>query len=151
MTGQTAAGSPGPATGREPFFCSRCGACCRSLRSFGELYRSLDDGSGVCRHFDLRTNLCTIYANRPLQCRVEEGYETYFKQLPYESYLQLSYEGCRKLQRALGLEIEHADLKTPGAAATPHSEVRAENHPGAESTKRGRPDRLQADAKAAPQ
>lgn len=34
------------------FHCDRCGACCLQLSCFGDLYVFLDDGSGVCRHYD---------------------------------------------------------------------------------------------------
>ena len=29
------------------FHCTQCGACCRHLKAFGDLYADLDDGSGV--------------------------------------------------------------------------------------------------------
>ena len=53
------------------FHCDKCGICCRSLRR-SPLYRELDRGDGVCRYLD--GNLCSIYATRPLLCRVDESY-----------------------------------------------------------------------------
>jgi len=44
------------------------------------LYESLDDGKGVCVYFNTETNLCEIYNNRPLICRVDDAYEIYFKE-----------------------------------------------------------------------
>ena len=82
------------------FECSKCGACCSHLEAFGELYADLDNGHGVCRYYDAKTHLCTCYEQRPLKCRVDEGYEHFFKsQLSYEEYLKLLCEGCRYLQQ----------------------------------------------------
>ena len=43
------------------------------------IYRELDRGDGVCRY--LKGNLCSIYEDRPLLCRVDESYEIYYKSL----------------------------------------------------------------------
>ncbi len=55
------------------FACSKCGLCCKSI-GVNEVYRELDRGDGVCKNFDVKTNLCKIYESRPLICRVEEYY-----------------------------------------------------------------------------
>ena len=52
------------------FHCDKCGICCRSLRR-SPLYSGLDRGDGVCRYLD--GNLCSIYATRPLLCRMDES------------------------------------------------------------------------------
>ena len=83
------------------FHCDRCGACCLQLSRFGDLYAFLDDGSGVCRHYDREKRACTIYAQRPLLCRVEDGYRTWFADIPYGRYLRGVREGCRQLRRSL--------------------------------------------------
>ncbi|WP_209875326.1 YkgJ family cysteine cluster protein [Azospirillum soli] len=57
-----------------PFACDRCGACCRSL-ALHALYQPLDRGDGVCRHFDDASGLCAVYAERPLQCRIDAAYD----------------------------------------------------------------------------
>lgn len=78
------------------FPCSKCGACCRSLK-LSPLYAQLDRGDGVCRH--LTGNLCGIYDTRPLLCRVDECYERYFKEtMPVEEYYRLNQESCQKLR-----------------------------------------------------
>ena len=78
------------------FECSKCGACCRNLDK-SPLYRELDMGNGVCRY--LNGNLCGIYDNRPLLCRVDECYERYFKDImDIDEYYRLNYEACKKLQ-----------------------------------------------------
>ncbi len=80
------------------FKCDKCGLCCRSLRYFGELYSDLDDGSGCCRYFDKSTNLCSIYEQRPLKCRVDEGYKVYFSNISYEKYIDATIKGCQALK-----------------------------------------------------
>ena len=56
------------------FPCSKCGECCKSLH-LNPLYRELDRGDGVCKNFELKTNLCKVYDSRPLICQVEAYYE----------------------------------------------------------------------------
>ena len=51
------------------FPCDRCGLCCRNL-SLSSLYSDLDDGHGVCRYFNAKTNKCNIYERRPLKCNI---------------------------------------------------------------------------------
>lgn len=78
------------------FQCEKCGVCCRSL-GLSPLYSALDRGDGVCRH--LCGNLCSIYENRPLLCRVDESYEVFFKgQVSREDYEKLNHEACHKLK-----------------------------------------------------
>ena len=78
------------------FKCDMCGECCRNLHK-SPLYKDLHDGNGVCRY--LEGDLCSIYDNRPLLCRVDECYEVYFKgKIGYEEYLELNYNFCNKLK-----------------------------------------------------
>ena len=53
------------------FKCDKCGECCRHLNE-SDLYIELDRGDGVCKYLD--GNLCSIYENRPLHCRIDESY-----------------------------------------------------------------------------
>lgn len=79
------------------FKCDKCGECCRNLDK-SPLYKHLHNGDGICRH--LKGNLCSIYKNRPLICRVDECYEVMFKGvLSYEKYLNLNYKYCKELKR----------------------------------------------------
>lgn len=79
------------------FRCDMCGECCRNLRK-SPLYDSLHDGDGVCKY--LKGNLCSIYNDRPLLCRVDESYELLMKQvLSYEEYLELNYMYCNELKK----------------------------------------------------
>ena len=76
------------------FQCDKCGECCRNL----DKYRELHDGDGICRY--LRENLCSIYEKRPLICRIDEGFEAFFKdKISYEEYLQYTYECCEILKK----------------------------------------------------
>lgn len=79
------------------FHCDMRGICCRSLRR-SQLYKELDRGDGVCRYLD--GNLCGIYAARPLLCRVDESYETYFKnKMSKEEYYRQNYRSCELLKK----------------------------------------------------
>lgn len=78
------------------FKCNQCGECCRNLDK-SELYNQLDRGDGVCRY--LRGNLCSIYEERPLLCKIDESYNVYFKDTySLEEYYKLNYEGCKKIR-----------------------------------------------------
>lgn len=82
------------------FVCNQCGECCRHLDQ-SELYTELDRGDGVCRY--LKGNVCSIYRNRPLLCRVDECYEAFFKsRYNYEEYKKLNYEVCNLLKEEKG-------------------------------------------------
>ena len=73
-----------------------CGECCRNL-NMSNLYKDLHDGSGICRYLD--GNKCSIYSDRPLFCRVDECFETFFKnEMDYEEYLMANYHYCKKLK-----------------------------------------------------
>lgn len=78
------------------FRCDKCGQCCRNLKK-SSLYNSLHNGDGVCRY--LENNLCSIYEDRPLLCRVDESYKQIFSHLmTYEQYLKLNYDSCENLK-----------------------------------------------------
>lgn len=80
------------------FNCDQCGLCCKSLHD-SEMYKDLNRGDGVCKHYDEVTNLCSIYDKRPLKCRIDDMYEKKFKQLlTLEQYYELNYEGCKTLK-----------------------------------------------------
>ena len=86
------------------FFCDQCGECCRNLDK-SQIYQLLHNGDGICRY--LKGNLCTIYENRPLLCRVEESYFAFFKnQMTLEEYYEKNYEACKKLK-----ELKNKEMK----------------------------------------
>lgn len=79
------------------FKCNKCGCCCRHLGK-SELYKELDRGDGTCKY--LQGNLCTIYTERPLLCRIDECYEKFFKdQMTLEQYYKVNYEMCKEIRR----------------------------------------------------
>ena len=57
------------------FICDKCGECCRHLER-SDVYSDLNRGDGVCIY--LTGDLCSIYEQRPLLCRVDECYEAFF-------------------------------------------------------------------------
>lgn len=79
------------------FICDKCGECCRHLNN-SEIYRALDRGDGVCRF--LSGNLCSVYNNRPIICRVDDAYEQFFKyKYSKEEYYKMNYQACSILKK----------------------------------------------------
>lgn len=78
------------------FNCDKCGECCRHIKGI-PLYKDLDRGDGVCKY--LHENLCSIYEERPLKCRVDDCYELFFKmQMTKEEFYQINYRICKQLK-----------------------------------------------------
>lgn len=87
----------------ESFNCTKCGACCKNIAYIAEL-RDCDKGNGVCKHLDLGTNECKIYANRPTICRVDEMFEKYFSSiLSKAEFYKLNAKCCNILQEQQGI------------------------------------------------
>lgn len=79
------------------FPCTACGKCCRKVY-LSEKTSYLDRGDGICRHFNEQTNLCNIYENRPVVCRVEEYYKKNLSHIySWEEFVQINLEICKKL------------------------------------------------------
>lgn len=82
------------------FKCDCCGNCCKNI-SKSELYSDLDRGDGVCKY--LNGNICSIYNERPLFCRIDECFELFFKRyMSIEEYYKLNYKACEKLKELEG-------------------------------------------------
>lgn len=80
------------------FNCDCCGLCCMNLR-MSELYSDLDRGDGICKYFDLKSKLCSIYVNRPDKCNVDKIYDNYYKDIiSREKYYELNYRACKLLK-----------------------------------------------------
>ena len=78
------------------FTCDACGKCCRNLDK-SQVYAELDNGNGVCKYLD--GNLCSIYNDRPLLCRVDDSYDAFFSGvLSRNEYYKLNYECCSLLK-----------------------------------------------------
>lgn len=79
------------------FRCLKCGECCRNL-NLNKIFNNLDRGDGTCKY--LKGNLCTIYENRPIICRVDESYDVLFKgKISKEEYYKLNYAVCKGLSK----------------------------------------------------
>ena len=79
------------------FICDKCGLCCRKLDS--ENFKELHDGDGICRYLDKKSNMCSIYENRPIICDIEKGFEMLFKgKMDKEEYYRLNYRACKILK-----------------------------------------------------
>jgi len=84
------------------FTCKKCGACCRSLDK-SPLYAELDGGNGTCKHLR-KDGLCGIYKDRPILCRVDEGYKAFFAgMMTLDEYYERNYDSCIKLKKQLTL------------------------------------------------
>lgn len=82
-----------------PFPCNACGLCCRKVAQSKQT-AWLDRGDGVCRHFDEQTYLCSIYAQRPLICRVEDYYQAHLsKQFSWEEFVNINVAICEQFQQ----------------------------------------------------
>lgn len=80
------------------FHCSKCGACCSHLSAFNHIYDELDRGDGVCKFFDDKERLCTIYETRPSLCRVVESYKLFADNITQDTYIKQTKEACAFLQ-----------------------------------------------------
>lgn len=78
------------------FKCDKCGLCCQNIW-MNDMFRDLDRGDGTCKY--LQKNLCSIYENRPLFCRVEECYKQFYsKSMSKEDFYKLNYKICQSLK-----------------------------------------------------
>lgn len=77
------------------FPCNKCGACCRNLNR-SPLYDEMHNGDGICRY--LKGNLCSIYQDRPLICRIDDAYRAFFKkEMTLEEYYERNKKACEML------------------------------------------------------
>lgn len=82
-----------------PFPCTACGLCCLHVHK-SEQTAFLDRGDGTCWHFDEDTNLCTIYDDRPLVCRVEAYYQAYLSEVyDWQVFIEMNVAMCQQLQQ----------------------------------------------------
>lgn len=78
------------------FKCNKCGMCCRNLQN-SVLYDELNRGDGICRY--LNGDLCSIYEERLLICRVDDFYNVYLKdKISLSDYYKLNYDACYVLK-----------------------------------------------------
>lgn len=83
----------------EKFPCEACGACCRNIRR-ANFVHELDRGDGICKNLDETTNLCKIYANRPIFCNVDAYYEKFLsKSMRRQDFYALNRQICDALKK----------------------------------------------------
>jgi len=83
-----------------PFPCNGCGRCCQ-LIDRSPATSAMDRGDGTCRHFDDATRGCTIYATRPLVCRVQDYYTLHLvDQIAWKDFVMINVAVCTQLQSA---------------------------------------------------
>lgn len=81
------------------FNCDFCGQCCRNI-ILSHIYIRLNRGDGVCKYFDEKNNLCSIYENRPIECNIDAMYDDFFiDKMSKEQYYELSYNSCKELRK----------------------------------------------------
>jgi hypothetical protein len=79
------------------FKCEQCGACCRNVDK-SNIYAYLDRGDGTCKY--LIGNICSIYNDRPLMCRIDTCYELFFKHaMSKKEYYEKNKKVCKKLKK----------------------------------------------------
>ncbi|CAN1142845.1 hypothetical protein LINPERPRIM_LOCUS26213 [Linum perenne] len=98
-----------------PWKCAEgCGACCKLDKgpffptpeeiftnpSDVELYRSLTGSDGWCIHYEKTTRKCSIYADRPYFCRVEEDV---FEDLYGINKKMFNREACNSCRDTIGM------------------------------------------------
>ena len=80
------------------FFCDKCGLCCENLHR-NEVFSEMHNGDGVCFNFNVEERVCESYKTRPLLCRVDEAYQSSFKNIySKEEYYDLVNSACQGLK-----------------------------------------------------
>lgn len=83
------------------FPCNKCGKCCLKV-GLSKKTKHLDRGDLGCVNFDDKTNLCLIYENRPIYCRVDDYYyKNLSKILSWEEYVEINRSICNQFQTEL--------------------------------------------------
>lgn len=86
-------------TFEQPFPCTRCGACCRSV-SLTSQTAWLDRGDGSCKYLDEKTTLCKIYEARPKICRIDFQFQTNYQQkFSWQEFCEENQKACADLKK----------------------------------------------------
>lgn len=79
------------------FPCTACGKCCKNVALSSET-TFLDRGDSICKNFNEDTNLCNIYSQRPLVCRVEDYYDTFLSdKYNWDDFVEINLIICENL------------------------------------------------------
>jgi hypothetical protein len=58
----------------------------------------LDRGDGCCQYYDDDSKQCSIYADRPSICRVDEQYTINYQSfMTWEAFVEINVQACKKL------------------------------------------------------
>lgn len=88
------------------FPCTKCGLCCKNIDKIPQLSH-YHAGDGICFHYNDDVG-CTIYANRPDVCRVDEGYQKFFSLLiKKQDYYIKNAQICNQIQIANNLDEKY--------------------------------------------
>lgn len=80
----------------QKFPCTACGKCCRKVGNSPQT-QFLDRGDSVCRYFNEETNLCNIYDDRPIVCRVQDYYQQYLSdKIKWIDFVEINQAICQK-------------------------------------------------------
>ncbi len=80
------------------FPCSGCGLCCQNISNIQEL-KHYDLGNGMCKYFDMSSNECMIYNNRPEICQIDKMYEIKYRtSYKKQEFYALNAQVCNTLQ-----------------------------------------------------
>lgn len=78
------------------FPCKQCGCCCRNVGKM-PWGKAMALPNGICKYLNQQTNLCTIYAKRPLVCNVDAYYDAFIKDsMDRETFYKLNVVECEK-------------------------------------------------------
>ena len=81
------------------FSCDKCGTCCRNI-SGAFWAQEMILPSGVCKFLDEETNLCKIYATRPIFCNVDAFYEQFLNEkISREDFYEQNKISCLELRK----------------------------------------------------
>jgi Fe-S-cluster containining protein len=91
------------------FNCSGCGKCCQNLflteevsSQFSKTVQKLISEfpykihNGTCEK--LVDNKCSVYENRPVICKVDEGYKYFKEEMTLDEWHSRNYSICKTLQ-----------------------------------------------------
>lgn len=73
----------------------------------------LNRGDGICFHLDEATDLCKIYENRPLVCRVDAGYELFSRVMTIEEYYSANLMACDVVRESQKVNLDKR-IRTQG-------------------------------------
>ena len=94
------------------FPCTKCGQCCLNIKGIPEL-DNYHNGNGICIQYDSNIG-CTIYHDRPLHCRIDDGFKLLFSsKFSKKEFNRMNAKVCNQLQEKAGID-EHYRIKIDG-------------------------------------